>query len=299
MDISRRSALKAMVVATAGTAAAVLSTSQAEAAEVVAASPDAVGMLYDATKCIGCKTCMMACDKANDITPDTALSGGLANMPTDLNEHAINIIKVYTDSTSGEHSYIKRQCMHCIDPACASACMLGAMHKIEHGIVAYDASLCVGCRYCEMACPFNIPKMEWSKAMPKVVKCQLCRQRLAKDEKPACCEVCPVGAVIYGKRSDLLAEAHRRLENDPGRYVPKVYGEHDAGGTQVLYLSHIDFDKVGLPSYSKRPVPETVETVQHTIYQGFIAPVVLYGVLAGVMWRNRKETEPQDKEAKR
>jgi hypothetical protein len=150
-----------------------------------------------------------------------------------------------------------------------------------------------------MACPFNIPKMEWSKALPKVVKCQLCRHRIVKGQKPACCEVCPVGAVIYGKRADLLAEAHRRLENTPGRYLPKVYGEHEAGGTQVLYLARMDFDKLGLPAYGDRPVPETVHMVQHTIYQGFIAPVVLYGLLAGVMWRNRKAEQPKEKEEQR
>jgi formate dehydrogenase beta subunit len=299
MDISRRSALKAMVAATATTAVAALGTTQAEAAEVTAASPDAVGLLYDATMCVGCKTCMIACDKANNITPDTAATDGRVNMPPDLNEHAINIIKVYKDPATNEHSYVKRQCMHCIDPACVSACMLGAMHKIKEGIVAYDASLCVGCRYCEMACPFNIPKMEWSKAMPKVLKCEMCRQRLAKGQQPACTEVCPVGAVIFGKRSELLAEAHRRLANAPERYEPRVYGEHEAGGTQVLYLAHVDFAKLGLPDYGGRPVPETVETVQHTIYQGFAAPVVLYGLLAGVMWRNRKPAQHAEKEEQR
>ena len=294
MNISRRSALKAMVAVTAGTAAAALSPSQAKAAEV-AALPDAVGMLYDSTKCVGCKACMMACNKANDITPDTALTEGRAHTPVDLNEHALNIIKVYQGKPEEGHAYVKRQCMHCVDPACTAACMLGALHKVERGIVAYDASLCVGCRYCEMACPFNIPKMEWSKTMPKIVKCQLCRHRIAKGQQPACCEACPVGAVIYGKRADLLVEAHRRLEQLPERYIPKVYGEHEAGGTQVLYLAGVDFEKLGLPAYGTKPVPTTVEMVQHSIYQGFIAPVVLYGILAGVMWRNRRE-EVQHKE---
>ena len=293
MNISRRSALKAMVAVTAGTTAAAL-PSQAKTAEVTA-SPDAVGMLYDSTKCVGCKACMAACNEANNITPDTARTEGRAHAPADLNEHALNIIKVYQGGPEEGHAYVKRQCMHCVDPACTAACMLGAFHKDERGIVAYDASLCVGCRYCEMACPFNVPKMEWSKLMPKIVKCQLCRHRIAKGQQPACCEVCPAGAVIYGKRADLLAEAHRRLEQSPERYIPKVYGEHEAGGTQVLYLAGVDFEKLGLPAYGNRPVPTTVEMVQHSIYQGFIAPVVLYGILAGVMWRNRRE-EAQHKE---
>jgi len=286
MGISRRTALKAMVAATATTVAGSLSARDTQAA-ALAAPADAVGMLYDATRCIGCKACMTACNKANDVPPDTAASGGLWHMPVDLNEYAKNIIKLYRDPQNGEQSFVKRQCMHCIDPACVGACMLGALHKGEKGIVSYDPDLCIGCRYCEMGCPFNILKFEWSKAIPKMSKCELCRHR---KEGPACCEVCPVEAVIYGKRADLLAEAHRRIEQNPGRYLPRVYGEEEVGGTQVLYLAHVDFDKLGLPAYTDQSVPQRVRTLQHTLYQGFIAPIALYGVLAGVMLYNRKKS---------
>jgi Fe-S-cluster-containing dehydrogenase component len=178
--------------------------------------------------------------------------------------------------------------MHCIDPACANACMLGALKKREMGIVSYDPTLCVGCRYCQMACPFNIPKFEWADAFtPQIVKCELCRHRLAQGREPACTEVCPRAAVIYGKRADLLAEAHRRLAVHPKRYVPRVYGETEAGGTQVLYLSHVPFEKIGLPDYGPASVPDTQRTIQHGIYQGFVAPMALYGVLAAVLMKNR------------
>jgi hypothetical protein len=140
-----------------------------------------------------------------------------------------------------------------------------------------------------MACPFGVPKFEWENAFtPKIVKCELCRHRLAEGREPACTDVCPREAVIYGKRADLLQEAHRRLEANPDRYVPRVYGETDAGGTQVLYLSHVDFDKIGLPDYGPQPVPATQRTLQHSIYQGFIAPLALYGALAAVLIRNRR-----------
>lgn len=288
MGISRRTALKAMVAATATTAAATLKARPAKATAVVA-PPNAVGMLYDATRCIGCKACMVACNAANDLPPDTARSGGLWQMPLDLNQRTKNIIKLYRDSETGAYSFIKRQCMHCLDPACAAACMLGALQKREYGIVTYDPNLCVGCRYCQMGCPFNIVKFEWDKALPKIVKCELCNHRIAKGKIPACCEVCPTGAVIYGKRADLIEEAHRRLDQNPGRYVPKVYGEHEAGGTQVLYLAHVDFGKLGLPVLSDESIPQRVRSIQHTVYKGFVAPVALYALLAAVILRNRKK----------
>jgi Fe-S-cluster-containing dehydrogenase component len=284
MGITRRGALKAMAAASG---AALLPPGRAAAGGAVTTG-DAYGMLYDATRCIGCKACMVACNEANDLPPDTRLSAGLWQMPVDLNEYTKNIIELYEDPASGERSFVKRQCMHCVDPACATACMLGALKKREHGIVTYRADLCVGCRYCEMACPFGVPKFEWEKLAPKIVKCELCSHRIAEGGGPACCAVCPTGAVIFGTRGDLLADAHARLAATPDRYLPKVYGEHDGGGTQVLYLAAVDFGKLGLPDLGDAPVPRRVRAVQHAVYQGFIAPVALYAILAGVLWRNRR-----------
>jgi Fe-S-cluster-containing dehydrogenase component len=287
MAISRRSALKALVVGASTTATAVLGGTAEAATDTIAPADDAVGLLYDTTLCIGCKACVVACADANGLERDTAWSDGKWMAPVDLNAKTKNVIKLYDDG-GGERSFVKQQCMHCIDPACANACMLGALKKREFGIVSYDPSLCVGCRYCQMACPFNIPKFEWADAYtPLIVKCELCRHRLAEGKEPACTEVCPRAAVIYGKRSELLKEAHRRLQEHPQRYVPKVYGETEAGGTQVLYLSHVPFDKIGLPDYGPESVPHTQRTIQHGIYQGFIAPLALYGALAAVVYRNR------------
>lgn len=283
MGISRRLALKALVAG--ASSAAVSMGGRADAAP--AAPDDAVGLLYDTTLCIGCKACVVACADANDRERDTAWSEGKWMAPLDLNGHTKNIIKLYTDGS--DRSFVKQQCMHCLDPACANACMLGALKKREFGIVSYDPTLCVGCRYCQIACPFNIPKFEWFDAYsPQIVKCELCRHRLAHGKEPACTEVCPRKAVIFGKRADLLREAHRRLEAHPRRYVNRVYGETEAGGTQVLYLSHVPFEKIGLPGYGPTPVPETQRTLQHGIYQGFVAPLALYGALAAVLVRNRK-----------
>jgi Fe-S-cluster-containing dehydrogenase component len=288
--MKRRTALK---VAFAGAAAAVgtaVKPLSAKSAVPLAAPVDAVGLLYDTTKCIGCKACVNACREANGLAPDTTWSGGLYHAPLDLSEKAKTVVKLFDDGE--QRSFFKAQCMHCIDPACASACMLGAFKKREYGIVSYDVNYCIGCRYCEVACPYGVPKFEWSSASPKMIKCELCNDRIAKGRIPACAEVCPKGAVIYGKRDDLLREAQTRLAENPGKYIQKIYGEHDGGGTQCLYLSHVPFEKLGLPVLGTESTPTLQRTIQHSVYKGFAAPIALYGLLGFVMLRNRtKEGE--------
>jgi len=283
MGITRRAALQTMLAAGATAAGA----RPADAAALPVPSADAVGLLYDATLCIGCKTCTIACRDANGLDPDTAGSADrLYNAPLDLSARAKTVIKLYAEGPV--RSYVKTQCMHCVDPACASACMLGALKKRQFGIVTYDPDLCVGCRYCEIGCPFGVPKFEFAKAAPKIVKCERCKERLAAGQEPACTAVCPRKAVIYGTRTELLKEAKRRLAESPGRYVPKVYGETDGGGTQVLYLSHVPFEKLGLPALGDEPAPQLARSIQHGVYRGFAAPAALYAVLGLVMMRNRK-----------
>jgi Fe-S-cluster-containing dehydrogenase component len=302
MALSRRTALLALA-GSGGVAAA----SAAGAREARQVPPEALGMLYDTTLCIGCKACVVACREANGLEADTGLDG-LHQAPLDLNARTKNVIKLYKEGS--RISYVKAQCMHCVDPACSSACMLGSLHKDEKtGIVGYDPTYCVGCRYCQVSCPFGVPKFEFAKAAPKIVKCELCRHRVAPGATlsdasgfsrypagmgAACCEVCPREAVIYGKRTELLAEAKRRIAQSPGRYFEdRVYGETEGGGTQVLYLSHVPFEKLGLPSLGARGVPHVAYSVQEGIYKGFIAPVALYGALAVVMLRNRQGAPPE------
>ena len=288
MAFDRRSLLKGMAGASA---AAVASASPVKAARERKAVPeDARGMLYDTTLCIGCKACVRACKEANNLPADTSTPGmETFDAPTDLNEYTKNIIKLYKEGD--RRSYVKRQCMQCVDPACVGACMIGAFRKEKYGVITWDKDRCIGCRYCQMACPFNIPKFEWSSINPDIVKCEYCRQREGdKQWEPACCEVCPREAVIAGTYEELLTEARRRLETYPDRYEPKIYGEKDLGGTQVLYLSHVPFEKLGFEFDSEEPVPELQQTIQHGVYQGFIAPAALYAMLGVVMWRNRKKS---------
>ena len=169
--------------------------------------------------------------------------------------------------------------------------MIGALQKREHGIVTWDTNRCIGCRYCQVACPYEVPKFEWASNNPRIIKCELCNHRFAEGKGPACCEVCPREAVIFGEYEDLLAEARQRIADHPGRYIDKIYGEKDGGGTQVLYLSHVEFDKLGLPELAEDSHASLNRSVQHGIYQGMIAPAVLYAVLGGVMLRNRKRND--------
>jgi Fe-S-cluster-containing dehydrogenase component len=285
MTMDRRTLLKG--AAAAGAGLAVSTATSAEASTRPVAPPDAVGMLYDATRCIGCQACVTACKSANN------MPGNLYDPPKDLSGDTKNIIKLY--EADGEKSYMKQQCMHCIDPGCVNACMIGAFKKREYGIVTWDKDRCIGCRYCQIACPYNVPKFQWDTAVPEIVKCELCNHMLARGEEPGCCQACPKEAVIYGTYVDLLADAKQRIAEHPERYYPvgdpQIFGDTEGGGTQVLYLAGVDFEKLGLPVLGDDGVGVQSRKIQHGIYRGFIAPVALYGVLGAVMWRNRRATK--------
>jgi Fe-S-cluster-containing dehydrogenase component len=242
----------------------------------------------------------VACREANNKKPDTSNSNGLWDAPLDLNGQTKNIIKLYKDPDSPQRSYFKAQCMHCVDPACVGACMIGALQKREKGIVTYKQEYCSGCRYCQVACPFEIPKFEWESKAPLMVKCELCNHRLAEGKLPGCVEVCPRHAVVYGTREALLKDARQRIADHPDRYrgykdgdAPRVFGEADGGGTQCLVLSHVPYEKLGLPALEDVSHAVLPRSLQHGVYQGMIAPIALYAVLGAVVFRNKRE---QDKD---
>jgi formate dehydrogenase beta subunit len=288
-----------------GAAGALAGSPAIAAADALEAPRDAVAMLYDTTRCTGCKACMPACAEANGLTPDTGMSGGIWQMPLDLNAQTKNVIKLWQSDDRTQWSFVKRQCMHCVDPACVSGCPFGALEKNQQdGVVAWNPSQCIGCRYCEVACPFEIPKFEWDRWNPKIVKCQFCDHRLAQGLQPACTAACPVGAVVFGTRDELLADAHARIAAAPGKYFEeRVYGEHDAGGTQVLYLSHVPFARIGLPAVSTVSNPEFARKWPRRIYKWLWGPIALYGVLAAVIqgrWRrHERESHRLERETAR
>lgn len=207
-----------------------------------------IGMLIDVTKCIGCESCVKACVEINKLekyipAPQHAGDGLSSNRFT-------SIIKA-----PGKR-FVKKQCRHCKEPACASACLVGAMKKSAEGPVIYDKQKCMGCRYCMMACPYGIPRYDWDKTVPYVKKCTMCFERVTRNEQPACVEACPKEAVIFGKRDDLMKEAKQRIARD-SKYLKKVYGEHEIGGTSVLYVSDISLRFLGWrKDLGNEPLPE-------------------------------------------
>lgn len=235
-------------------------------------------LLFDMTKCVGCGACSAACREKNGL-PET-------NAP-DLNDKQFTVLK--TVKQGDEDLNYRRMCMHCLDPSCASACPVGALKKTAAGPVVYDPAVCLGCRYCILACPFGVPRYEWSSVTPRVRKCTFCADRLAQGKPNACAEACPTGATLAGDRAALLQEARARLKAEPGKYVPKIYGEHDAGGTSVLVLSPVPFEKMGLPeSLPRDPLPFYTHRALSKI------PAVLSSgsfLLAGLWWITQRRAE--------
>jgi len=229
-------------------------------------------ILVDITKCIGCRSCEQACKQIHGFPLETE---------TQLSPTALTIVE-----DRGER-FVRRMCMHCQDPACASACLVGALRKTAAGPVTYDGSKCIGCRYCLVACPFNVPKYEWSKLVPYVKKCDMCASRQAQGLSPACVEACPVQATICGTRDEILEEAQRRILGD-SKYVKHIYGTEEAGGTSVFYLSDVPFEKLGFAAAPKQPMPVLTATAL-----GDGPTVILVGgaLLSGVYWITQRRAQ--------
>jgi len=233
-------------------------------------------LLIDITKCVGCGQCAVACAEANNLPAEEA---------TELSATHYTVVQSYNNDST----YVRRMCMHCNEPTCVSACLVGAFKKTETGAVLYDESKCIGCRYCMQACPFEVPRYEWSSLAPRIQKCKMCHDRVAAGGKTACAEACMFGATTFGDRDDLVREARRRIDESPGEYVDHIYGLHEAGGTSVLYLSSIPFEKLGFPmNLPNEPIPALSWRVLSQIPRYSVAAGV---VLFGIHWITARRTE--------
>jgi formate dehydrogenase iron-sulfur subunit len=219
----------------------------------------AKSVLIDLTRCIGCRGCQIACKEWNERKAKKTEMTGVYTNPPELNSETYTHIRFNEQEKDGVPvwSFIKDQCLHCKDPACAAACPVEALKKTEAGPVTYIFDRCIGCRYCMLACPFYIPKYEWEKAVPWVQKCSFCSERIKADMIPACIKTCPTGTMFYGEYDDVLKEGRSRINKSPGKYVDHIYGEKEAGGTSWMYLSNVPFASLGFnASIVNRNFPE-------------------------------------------
>ena len=297
MDISRRSFLGIMG---AGLGTAVSgNVAPANARQKPTVSENAYGCLVDLTLCVGCRKCELACNQVNHLPKpaepfDDPRPLNAPRRPTPV---AYTVVNRYFTGKLDERNnliptYAKVQCMHCQDPACVSACIVGALQKKENGAVYYDVSRCIGCRYCMVACPFQIPAYEYHKPLtPEVRKCTFCFERISKrGGKPGCADICPVEAITFGPRRELLKLARNKIKTDPGKYLDHIYGEKEVGGTSWLYISREPFEKLGFLNLPEKSMPHLTETIQHGIFSYLWAPLTLFGILGGTMWGlNRKQ----------
>lgn len=326
MTVNRRDFLRRGVGGAAVAAAcATLGTNSAEARGNKIVPENAIGLLYDSTLCVGCHACMAACKTANEKPLDDTIGEGLWDSPRELSGKTLTCIKAYYDGT-GEHkdqvkdgyAFLKRQCLHCIDPSCVSVCPVQAMKKdAVTGVVSYNPDACIGCRYCVAACPYRVPQFQYDTPFPRIAKCELCKHLLAKGEIPACAEVCPTGATVFGSYNALSAEIERRKAMKAGEpnlfprrtldsgdpqerpaagYVADVYGAKALVGTQVRYLAGVPFDKLGLPvDLPELSYAAVSETMQQTLYGGLIAPAVVLAGLVAAAYRGARSHRGEDR----
>lgn len=249
-------------------------------------------VLIDTTRCVGCRSCEVACAEANGLPEPDLGDDSMLERERKTSESQFTVVNNY-ETEAGTVS-AKKQCMHCLQPACASACLTKAMYKTDSGPVIWREDKCMGCRFCMISCPFDMPKFEYNSAMPRIQKCSLCWTRLVEGGQPACVEACPAEALTYGRRNELLEVARNRIYNNPGSYIPYIYGEHEVGGTSVLYLSSVPFEHLGFKNdLDHSPHPELTKTFLYSV------PVILLlwpAFLLALSNATRPETETTDHE---
>jgi formate dehydrogenase iron-sulfur subunit len=288
MPVSRRDFFR--LGGSAGVALAVAGALEQESVQAASTGENQFGVLIDVSRCIGCRSCENACKTANNLPAETQ-----ATAERCLSARRFTFVdkrQMPVDNKQTATRFVKRQCMHCLEPACVSVCPVGALQKGANGAVIYDDTKCIGCRYCMTACPFDVPRYEWESAAPLIRKCQFCKTRTLQGEPTACSCACPAGTIAFGKRSDLLAEAAARIKAEPAKYVDYIYGKDEVGGTAALYLSNIPFEELGFRiDLPKDPLPARTNAVMSKLPALVLGLAVVLG--AGTVLTNRTVRVPQ------
>ncbi|RIJ48319.1 4Fe-4S dicluster domain-containing protein [Maribellus luteus] len=272
MSIDRRNFFKVLGVTGAGLALGKQAQAEPAGEEVT----EFKAILYDSTRCVGCQSCEFSCAEVHNLPePEDFPEVGVLRK---TNEKRRTVVNAY-DTSKGE-VYVKRQCMHCNQPACGAACLTQAMLKTKEGPVIWRENKCMGCRYCMISCPFDVPKFEYNSPNPKITKCNMCFERQQEGQLPACVENCPAEALMFGTRRELIAEARRRIVENPDAYYPHIYGENEAGGTSFLYLSPVPFEEIGFrTNIQNASYPALTKGFLYSVPAVFVlVPSVLLGI---------------------
>jgi formate dehydrogenase iron-sulfur subunit len=239
-------------------------------------------ILIDVTRCVACEKCIAACVECHDLDPK------MAELDRAVTRDGLSASRLVSIQKVDNGRFARKSCMHCIEPSCVSACLVGGISKKPEGPVVYDRDKCIGCRYCMLACPFHIPRYEWNRKAPFMVKCDMCSDRLSAGEQPACVEACQEGALKYGDRETLIQEAHALIGQNPERYIYHIWGEKEFGGTSVLYISDVDLETIGWPTTDAAAIPSLTEPLIHkTPLIGFTVAFSLIGLNWIVNRRNQ------------
>lgn len=272
MTINRRDFLK-----TLGAATATLSGLKLHAKDI-SQNPEFYGVLFDANYCSGCQKCEIACAETYNLPLPEETDKPVITETRKLNENRRTVVNKF--KTDKGELFVKKQCMHCNQPACASACLTAAMKKTVEGPIIWRENKCMGCRFCMLSCPFDIPQFEYHSANPKISKCTMCFEKLKNGERPACVKACPEEALLFGTRRALIKEARRRIHKHPEKYVDHIYGEREAGGTSWLYLSPVPFEQIGFTKkIDTEPYPELTKGFLYSVPFVFVLwPALMLGM---------------------
>jgi Fe-S-cluster-containing dehydrogenase component len=295
MGLNRRKFLK--VAGAAGATLLAGNSMPSGAATVGSAGKDVgefLGMLIDTTKCIGCRSCEEACNRQNKLPPpkEPFSDEKVLDRMRDTTPDAFTVINRFPNKKEPDKpTFVRKQCMHCAQPACATACLTKALEKKHEGMVKYNPERCMGCRYCMLSCPFDVPKYQYDSPSPFVRKCIFCYDRVEKGDQPACSEACPQGATLFGRRRQLVEIAKERIARHPGKYNSYIYGEHEAGGTSWMYLGSAPPSEMGLRGdVGFASYPEKTSGFLYAVPHIFILwPAFLYGLSYLTSQKNGKE----------
>jgi formate dehydrogenase iron-sulfur subunit len=245
------------------------------------------GKLVDSVRCIGCKRCMSACKRWNNLRVER--NELITDRETHLTANNYTVVNLRADAKNrAKRSYVQWSCQHCIEPACVGVCPVTAITKLPNGAVVINEEKCIGCRYCFQACPWKVPQFDFDKRVTR--KCHLCYNRTSLNyQKPACVAACPVGALSFDYKHQIILEAHRRVERL--KMPTYIMGLTEAGGTDLITILPAEPKELGLIAAPKKVINHSLDKIRVTA-SGILAA----SVIAGVMYSYAQMTRDRDEE---